>query len=93
MLPVGQADVSGEVRTGPGHDVGDVGDVGQRFGTPLVAAPRAIRAAPVRSGCSAGSSWLIPSGKIATMPPRASRRFDTEKVAEFRVMVAPSAAR
>ncbi len=31
-----------------------------------------MRAAPVLSGCSVASSWLIPSGNTATVPPSRS---------------------
>ena len=48
--------------------------------------PRAMRAAPVRSGWSAGSLWLVPSGKRAMAPPAASSSWQRAKLSSFFAM-------
>lgn len=63
-------------------------------GTSLpMAASSAMRAAPVRRGCSADSSSLMPSGKMATTPCRAKRRSEVAKAEAFLSVGPPSAAR
>ena len=46
-------------------------------------APSAMRA-PVRSGCTLASSWLMPSGNTATRPPLASSARQVRKAASLR---------
>ena len=51
-----------------------------------------MRAAPDRSGAMAGASWLMPSGKISTAPPRRSAAVTERNASALRSAMATPCA-